>query len=629
LRKILHVDDSRDFREILQSRLLQLAKDICIVGVSTAEEALGRLKREKYHCVVSEYHLPGMSGPAFLRAIKKQRLQIPTIIMTGFEDRRFEEEAKAAGATDFMTKAGSDTDFIGLLNIIRRLPVSDGDKAAEAHEIVDSEALKEAILSIFQNSTVGFYRTTPSGKLVMANPALVRMLGYPSLEELAKIDLEGEGWGADYDRNEVKKQLAETGEIVGLEIRWVRRDGTTIYLRENSSVIRDEKGSVVYYQGTLEDITERKRAEEDLQAHTYFLQQLIDAIPIPIFFKDTELRYRTCNKAFAEMLGRSREETIGETVRSTTIDPARAAFFDAKDRELLAKPGSQVYEAQVRQADGSMRDAVFHKATFLDKQGRAAGIVGAVFDITDRKQAEVDLKRLVEQLGNQTHMLNATNKELESFAHTLSHDLQAPLRRINGWIEVLLGDFDTELPEKVKEYLERIDYNSREMRGLVDAILNFSRVMGAEITAMEVDLGAIALRLAEELQNDQPQRKVDFRLGEELHCEGDPLMLSLLLKNLLSNAWKYTGSTEDAVIEFGCNEHDGRKIFFVKDNGVGFDSLKADKLFIPFQRLHVGTEFEGSGIGLATAQRIVHRHGGRIWAEGEPGAGATFFFTLA
>jgi PAS domain S-box-containing protein len=628
--RILHVEDSSDFREMTRARLLDLAQDICIAEASTAEEALILLKRDKYDCVISDYQLPGMAGLDLLGALRKRRSQIPFIMLTGFEDCRLEQEARAAGVGDFRVKSGAQTDFAGLLKSIRKLSEKGAEEPQDSvQEVADSEALKEAIHSIFERSTVGFYRTTPSGRIVMANPALVRMLGYSSLEDLQQLNLEGDGWTADYDRKAIKKKLNEEGGIAGLEIRWLRKDGTPIYLRENSSALRDERGDVIYYQGTLEDITEKKRAEQDLQAQTHFLQQLLDAIPIPVFSKDIKLGYSTCNKAFTEILGLSREEIIGKTVSQTTADPDRAAFFDAKDRQLLVRPCSQVYEAQVLHTDGSARDAVFHKASFLDEQGNTAGIVGAIFDITERKRMEEELKRSVEQLETRTHQLNASNMELEAFAHTISHDLQAPLRRISGWIEIILSEFDEELPDKTKEYLGRIDHNSREMSTLVEAILNFSRVMVAQIITSEVDLEALARRLFAELQSDQPHRKVEFRLGKDMNCKGDPVLLKVLVKNLLSNAWKYTGATESTVIEFGSTEQDGKTVFYVKDNGIGFDQDKAGLLFTPFQRLHTGTAFEGSGIGLATAQRIVHRHGGSIWAEGTPGGGATFYFTLS
>ncbi len=626
--KIILVDGGADFRCSASRSLIELADDFFIVAVDSAGSALDKLKTERFDCILCSYELPDTDGLELLRLVRSQGKGIPFILLADSEDEQLMVKARREGVDGIRVRPRSETEFSGLADEIHHLTEDSETSAIENADVSYRDEHEMAIRSIFEHSTVGFYRTTPTGRIVMGNPALVRMLGYSSFEEMARLNLEGNGWTADYARNNFKEKLDKEGQIIGLETKWLRKDGKPIYLRENATALRDEGGNLLFLQGTLEDITEKKKAEDALRAQTFFLQQLIDSIPIPIFYKDSNKIYRSCNKAFEEMLGLSKEEIIGKTVDETTKDQSRADRFESMDNKLLRNGGIQVYEDQVKYPDGSLRDAVFHKAAFLDVGGDVAGIAGAILDITERKQAEEELKHSIEKLESQAGLLDITNKELEAFAYTVSHDLQAPLRRISGWIELLLKDFSAHLPEEAVTFLERIHQNSHEIRSLVDAVLNFSRVIGAEISMVEVDISALAKRLANEMRGDQPQRNVDFRIEDGLKCEGDPLLIHLLLRNLLGNAWKYTCEEETAEIEFFSKKQDGQTIFYVKDNGMGFDPEKTGKLFVPFQRLHKNTGIEGSGIGLATVQRIVHRHGGRVWAEGEPGVGATFYFTL-
>jgi light-regulated signal transduction histidine kinase (bacteriophytochrome) len=224
--------------------------------------------------------------------------------------------------------------------------------------------------------------------------------------------------------------------------------------------------------------------------------------------------------------------------------------------------------------------------------------------------------------------LEATNKELESFSYSVSHDLRAPLRSIDGFSLALLEDNSDRLDGAGKDYLRRIRAASERMAQLIDDLLNLSRVARRAITRETVDLSAMADSIVGELQRTEPERRVAFSANKSLIVDGDERLLRVALENLLGNAWKFTGKCVQPKIEFGVKQDNGTPAYFVRDNGAGFDIAYADKLFGPFQRLHAVTEFKGTGIGLATVQRIVHRHGGRVWAESEVGKGATFYFTL-
>jgi len=379
---------------------------------------------------------------------------------------------------------------------------------------------------LFEHAPMGIYRTTPEGRILMANPALVAMLGYSSFEELAERKLEAQGFEPDYDRNEFKKEMERAGEIRGRETRWQRRDGTLLYVRENALAIRDSQHTILYYEGTVEDVSERKRAEQETRQFNAELEQ------------------------------RVRERTA---------------------------------------------------------------------------------------------QLEAANKELESFSYSVSHDLRAPLRGLDGFSQALLDDYRDRLDAQGQDYLGRIRSASQHMTRLIDDLLKLSRVTRGELHIESVNLTELARSVIQEIRQADPlppatnHQPPTITIASGLQANGDARLLRILLTNLLGNAWKFTGRWPDAVIEFGIlenaptgsldhattNHQPLTPVFYVRDNGAGFDMAHSARLFAPFQRLHGATEFPGSGIGLATAHRIVLRHGGRIWAEGIPGQGATFYFTIA
>jgi light-regulated signal transduction histidine kinase (bacteriophytochrome) len=253
---------------------------------------------------------------------------------------------------------------------------------------------------------------------------------------------------------------------------------------------------------------------------------------------------------------------------------------------------------------------------------------GAIQDITKLEQTEAALERQRSELAQANAELTAANKELESFSYSVSHDLRAPLRSIDGFSQALLEDYADKLDAGGKAHLQRVRHAAQRMSILIDDMLTLSRVTRSPIHQENLDLSAIALSIAEDLRQDEPARKVDFAVEEGLLATGDSHLLRAALENLLRNSWKFTAGHATAKIEFGKIRTNGKSPFFVRDDGAGFDPRHADRLFGAFQRLHTQAEFPGSGIGLATVQRIIRRHGGEIWAEGNVEKGATFYFTL-
>ncbi|MFH1020538.1 MAG: DUF3365 domain-containing protein [Pseudomonadota bacterium] len=253
-------------------------------------------------------------------------------------------------------------------------------------------------------------------------------------------------------------------------------------------------------------------------------------------------------------------------------------------------------------------------------------------EVVERRRAEEEVRQaneaLEDRVAERTAQIAAANKELDSFAYSVSHDLRAPLRGIDGFSLALLEDYGQRLDDTAKDYISRVRAGCLRMGKLIDDMLQLSRLSRGEIHRQEVDLSAMAEEIAGELKKSAPEREVAFALAPGVLVNGDAVLLRAVLDNLLGNAWKFTGRTEGAKIALGMQECDGKKVIFVRDNGAGFDMAYVDKLFSAFQRLHSAQEFEGSGIGLATVQRIIHRHGGEIRAEGEVGRGATFYFSL-
>jgi light-regulated signal transduction histidine kinase (bacteriophytochrome) len=253
--------------------------------------------------------------------------------------------------------------------------------------------------------------------------------------------------------------------------------------------------------------------------------------------------------------------------------------------------------------------------------------------VEDQKKAEEEIRRLNAELEQRviarTAELQAANQELEAFAYSVSHDLRAPLRALDGFSAALLSGYADQVDEQGQHYLNRIQEASRRMGQLIEDLLKLSRVTRREMSRQPVDLGALAHEIAADLQAREPQRQAEFVIGPQMVVQGDAHLLHIALENLLGNAWKFTARRERAIIEFRVlDSSTPHPVCFIRDNGAGFDTTYADKLFAPFQRLHGTHEFPGTGIGLATVQRIIARHGGRIWAESAVDQGATFYFTL-
>ncbi len=323
---------------------------------------------------------------------------------------------------------------------------------------------------------------------------------------------------------------------------------------------------------------------------------------------DADDRYILQNPISIELAG----ELIGKTVNDLSVPPDVRAIYADKHRRALS--GETVREEIEALLHGEPRFLLSVQAPIWRDQ-RTLGFVGMNIDLTERKRAEEAIRQLNTELEHRvrdrTAQLEATNRELETFSYSVSHDLRAPLRAVNGFARLLAEAHASQLTPDAQQFLDRIQANARRMGQLIDDLLNLSRLTRAELRRQPIHLSRLAHEAMALQQQHEPERQVECLIRPDLTTDGDPNLLKIVLENLLGNAWKFTAGQSQARIEVGC-QPEGERAFFVRDNGAGFDMRYADKLFGAFQRLHSADEFEGSGIGLATVQRIIHRHGGRV-----------------
>jgi len=387
----------------------------------------------------------------------------------------------------------------------------------------------------------------------------------------------------------------------------VRKDGSLVPLELRLQPIETEDG--LGAMASVFEISKRRQLESERDRIFELTQDLI-AVNGP----DGVLE--RVNPAVVETLGFREEELVGHPFVDFIHPDDRAASLERLQDRLDGRGGAPA-EVRCLCRDGSYRDFLW--STTFDVERKRIYAVG--HDITDRKREE-------EVLRQATLSVQAMNKELEAFSYSISHDLRAPLRAIDGFSLALLEDCGDALDARGREHLSRVRRAAQRMSALIEDLLKLSRISRREPKEERVDLSAIVEDTIRELRESEPARHVDVRIARDVVARGDAGLLAVALQNLVENAWKYTSKREDAEIEFGRAFVDGDPAYFVRDNGVGFDMARADRLFGAFQRLHDARDFQGTGIGLATVQRVVNLHGGRLWADAAVDEGAQFTFTL-
>jgi PAS domain S-box-containing protein len=460
------------------------------------------------------------------------------------------------------------------------------------------------------------------GRYLDVNDEFVKTLEFERDEIIGHSSLDLDIWETPGDREQVVRMLRENKKVRNFETR-LRSKGGSIITGLLSTEIIEIEGEECLLTITR-DITELRKAEEERTRLVLIVESSVDAI----IGKTLEGTITSWNRGAEAIYGYSAREVIGENI--SILAPPEYPDEIPRILERL-KRGERIerLETKRRRKDGRLIEVSLTISPITDKNNAIVGASTIARDITDRKQAEEEIGRLNADLAARAAELETANRDLEAFNYTVAHDLRQPLNVISSYcqaIDIMCGD---QLQKECKDYVQGAYDGTLRMNRLIEALLDFSRLARVEPRRETVNLSALAHEVAQELRRAEPERRVDFRIAEDIAGTGDANLLRVVLDNLLGNAWKYTDMREVAVIEFNVDDSNGKPVYLVRDNGPGFDMADADQLFAPFQRLPGAGERRGFGIGLATVARIIERHGGKVWAEGVPDKGATFYFTLS
>jgi hypothetical protein len=522
---------------------------------------------------------------------------------------------------------------LGRLFAISAFRIGPQEFAAVFTEISEKRRAEEDLLflaAIVESSDDAIIGESLDGTVRSWNPSADRLYGYTAAEMIGQPFqlLIAEDRHEESHAN--ARRIRAGTHVYHHETVRHRKNGTRVDISLTESPVFDNAGTIIGVSRITRDITEQKRVEGELRLSEERYRVLVTASSDAIYRFNPdwrELRYLRGG----EFIGNS--EIAQTDWLQKYIYPEDQPGVVKLIQGAIHSGGKFEMEHRVVRADGSVGWTFSRAVPLRGASGEILEWVGTAADITDRKRAEDSIRDLNATLElrveARTAELAEANRELESFAYSVSHDLRAPLRAVEGFANILLRDYPGKLlDETAAGYMRRMGAASRRMGDLIAELLNLSRLGRQEMNRRSVNLSEMAEAILSELRDHDPQRQVAAGIEPRLIAQADPKLMHVVLENLLGNAWKYTGKTTDATIHFGIVSGQAAPTFFVRDNGAGFDMRHADVLFAPFQRLHRSDEFEGNGIGLATVQRVIRRHGGRIWAEAKPNEGAAFYFTL-
>jgi PAS domain S-box-containing protein len=579
------------------------------------------------------------------------------IWMDNSDRDRFIQALKSAGEvdnfeSDFRIKDGSE--LVGL--VFATVMEIDGEECivAETMDITDRKRNEEAlrrerdlIRMIYEMSPAGITVVDKDGKISFANRRAEQILGLKKDEITQRTYNDPEWRITGFDGNYFPDEelpfvrVMKSGKpvfVIRHAILWP--NGRRVLLSINAAPLVDKSGELAGMVAVVDDITDLHLASEALRAgeerYRTFIDQSNEGIwrmeyeeSIPINLPEEQLIEKIrenaviaeCNDALAKMYGYSRAGELVGTKPKDMLKTPESVQANTEGIRAFIRSGFRVENVETLETDkdGNIR-YFLNNAVGIIKNGHLVGEWGIQRDITEQKRSADQLRRSRDQLA-------AANQELEAFGYSVSHDLREPLRGIAGFTKILLSDHSGKLDDKGCEYLQRVAAGAERMNQLISDILKLSRLSKAELSLEKIDLSAMAASISKELKSSEPDRDIEVSIMNDLVIEGDSRLTQLLLSNLIGNAWKFLGKKKNGKIEVGCLQREGKPIFFVRDNGPGFDTMQAEKIFLPFQRLHKDREYEGSGIGLAIVKRVVQRHGGKVWAESEKGKGAAFYFT--
>ncbi|MCG3147038.1 MAG: Adaptive-response sensory-kinase SasA [Verrucomicrobiae bacterium] len=419
------------------------------------------------------------------------------------------------------------------------------------------------------------------------------------------------------------------------------KDGTFYWVDTTIVPFLNDQGKPRQYIAIRADITARKMAEEALRQSEARLQTIVESLDEGLVVADLRGQLLHFNHAALEMHGysslaecRRHFQELPDTFELHAMDGTVWPVGQWPLARILRGEKLHDLEVRIRRINEAGWERVFSYGGMLvnDATGMPMMAIVTISDITERVRAAAEIRHLntalEQRVIERTAQLEMANKELEAFSYSVSHDLRSPLRAVDGFSQAVLEDYGDQLPEEGRRYLQSIRAGAQRMGALIDDLLAFSRLSRQALERQVVNADALVRAALEELAPLQQGRRIEWRIDKLPACQCDPMLLRQVWVNLLSNALKYTRKRDPAVIEIGCQTNSGSRVFWVRDNGTGFDMQYAPKLFGVFQRLHRAEDYEGTGVGLAIVQRVIHRHGGRVWTEAQVDRGATFYFTL-
>ena len=535
-------------------------------------------------------------------------------------------EGRVIGDLVFIMAAGED------ISNREAIELYGGQFGMHLMRLQAEEALQESERKyrlVAENTIDVIWVVNPDMTLRYVNPSIFQLTGYTP-EQCVGKHLRDFHDRDDYTymKNIMKEMRAgRINQPVTFDVELIQKSGRKIPVEVRGRLFFDEQGRLTSMQGTTRDISKRKQAEEALLAEQKEKLTILDNIVEQVVFLDPEYRIVWANSAVSKVKGMEMEEFIGMKCYQV---------WHNREEPCAGCPLVKVLETgRIHSGENVSPDGRTWRSTgspVYNDQGKLTGMLSTALDISDVKQAESELKEINTSLElkvkERTAELERMVTELKAFTYSASHDLKAPLRTIDGFSRILLEDYADAVDEEARSYLERICAASARMGELIDDLLKLSRVTSQELCRTDVDLSSLTEQYVRELQEKEPCRRVDVAITPLLCASGDLSLLRIALENLLDNAWKFTSSTEQPRIEFGAQQRNGRRVYFISDNGAGFDMKYSEQIFNAFQRLHSPQEYPGTGVGLSIVSRIIERHGGDIWASGEPGKGATFYFTL-
>jgi len=497
----------------------------------------------------------------------------------------------------------------------------------ERKQVEEIRSFLAAIVTTSDDAIIG---KSLEGIVLSWNTGAERMFGYNASEMLGRPILQIVSADRPEEEVELLKEVRE-GKIRHYETVRIRKDGEPIDVSLTSSPIKNARGEIIGVSSICRDITERKRVHEALEHQAAILREQTQMLDLAnVMARDMTDHIILWNAGMEKMYGWTRNEALGRI--SHELLRTRFPATLERIREILFNQDHWEGELVHFRKDGRPMSVATQWVLHRGKDGNPAAILEITNDITERKQAEQQVLRmnveLEQRVQERTSELTAANKEMEAFTYSVAHDLRAPLRHIDAFSKILHEDFAAKLPPEAKRYLDNIRNGSRNMSRLVDDLLNLARVGRQELKRQPTQLRSLVDEVLVDLKRETEGRAIEWRIHPLPTIQCDSGLMKQVFANLLSNAVKYTRPRPRAVIEVGHLKVNGDTAVFVKDNGVGFNMKYADKLFGVFQRLHRAEDFEGTGVGLATVDRIVRKHGGSIWAEAAIDKGATFYFTI-